>query len=199
MIIRQEQDGVEFFTIQATGESGMSQSGLARLCGTEPRRIAETLSKAVGDLNLPESLKPLQGKDFELAVGSSYKNATVIADWAIACIVEYYALDARKPTEEAKYAYRQFAKMGVRSWIQGITGWSHCETQVQPSDDDDLEALVKTTETLARMTRQMVEHKRELKKQQQQIEQILANQQKAEAFTFCIYSSSAKNCKSESS
>ena len=32
-ITRVERDGVEFFTIDETGESGMSESGLARLCG----------------------------------------------------------------------------------------------------------------------------------------------------------------------
>ena len=32
-ITRVERDGVEFFTIDDTGESGMSEIGLARLCG----------------------------------------------------------------------------------------------------------------------------------------------------------------------
>ena len=32
-ILRTEENGVEFFTVATTGESGMSQRGLARACG----------------------------------------------------------------------------------------------------------------------------------------------------------------------
>ena len=38
-ITRVERDGVEFFTIDATGESGMSEVGLARLCGVSQQGI----------------------------------------------------------------------------------------------------------------------------------------------------------------
>jgi hypothetical protein len=127
-IVRIERNGVEFFTVEATGESGMSVSGLARLCGVAQPRISEILHKSAIGLEGFESLKPLLGKNCELSVGSSYKNVTVIADWACACIIEYYALDARKTTPEAKYALRQFNKMGVRSWIQSITGWQQPQT-----------------------------------------------------------------------
>ena len=34
-----ERDGVEFFTIEETGESGMSESGIARLCGVVPSSV----------------------------------------------------------------------------------------------------------------------------------------------------------------
>lgn len=38
-ITRVERDGVEFFTIDETGESGMSESGLACLCGVAPSSV----------------------------------------------------------------------------------------------------------------------------------------------------------------
>jgi hypothetical protein len=38
-IIRSEENGIEFYTIAATGESGMSQSGLAILAGVSRQSI----------------------------------------------------------------------------------------------------------------------------------------------------------------
>jgi hypothetical protein len=171
-ITRVERDGVEFFTIDATGESGMSESGLARLCGVAQQSINRLLHKSVtasppkkasnsspgmglpltandrqksksvttnppekssnsspdmglplATSDLPESLRSLQGKKIELALGSAYKNVKIIRDDVCAGVIEYYALDSRQPTPEAKYALRQFTRLGIRSWIQGITGW----------------------------------------------------------------------------
>ncbi|NJL42235.1 MAG: hypothetical protein HC856_00180 [Pseudanabaena sp. RU_4_16] len=141
-ITRVERDGVEFFTINATGESGMSESGLARLCGVTHQAINKLLQKSVAtnasqkssdsspDIglplatsDLPESIRALQGKKIELVLGSAYKNVKIIRDDVCAGVIEYYALDTRQPTPEAKYALRQFTRLGIRSWIQGITGW----------------------------------------------------------------------------
>ncbi|MGE5658871.1 MAG: hypothetical protein ACM37W_19920 [Actinomycetota bacterium] len=66
-IIRVVEDGVEFFTVQATGESGMSQSGLAILCGVSKQAI----SKLVLDLSskvAPKRLQPWIGKDICFAL-----------------------------------------------------------------------------------------------------------------------------------
>ena len=43
-ITRVERDGIEFFTIDETGESGMSESGLARLCNVTSRAVFKTIS-----------------------------------------------------------------------------------------------------------------------------------------------------------
>lgn len=47
-IIRQEKDGIEFFTIEATGESGLSQTGLALLCGIAKQSLNELLNTLSG-------------------------------------------------------------------------------------------------------------------------------------------------------
>lgn len=44
-VLRTEREGVEFFTIAATGESGMSQSGLARACGISKQSLSELVAK----------------------------------------------------------------------------------------------------------------------------------------------------------
>ena len=55
-ITRVERDGVEFFTIDATGESGMSEAGLARLCCVSRQAVMKVLRETgvtKHDENLP--------------------------------------------------------------------------------------------------------------------------------------------------
>ncbi|MCT7953567.1 hypothetical protein NG798_27605 [Ancylothrix sp. C2] len=131
-IIRLEQDGVEFFTISATGESGMSQSGLARLCGVKESAIRQLL-KSVRTSSCPKSLKCLQGKDFLLAGDvAEYKNVTIINDETCAVLLEWYAFDSQRTNQTALYSYRKFAHIGVRSWIQSITDWHQPSINQQP-------------------------------------------------------------------
>ena len=57
--IRTEQNGIEYFTIVATGESGMSQSGLARACGIRQQSLFDLIENLSGKAP-SKSLKPLQ-------------------------------------------------------------------------------------------------------------------------------------------
>lgn len=135
-IIRCEQDGVEFFTVQATGESGMSLSGLARLCGVTPDATSKLL-KSVPTSSCPKFLKDLQSEDFgdlTLSTGSSYKNITIVKDKVCAYILEWYAFESQRTNDTARYSYRQFAKTGVRIWIQGITGWQQSQPLSLPGE-----------------------------------------------------------------
>lgn len=130
-VIRQEREGVEFFTVEGTGESGMSLSGLARLCGVEEKAIR----KLLGSLNsvrtklLPESLKPFADKGIQLKPNAAYQNVVIIRDEVCAAVIEYYSFDTHSSTPSALNAYRSFASRGIRAWIQGITGWKR-----QPSE-----------------------------------------------------------------
>lgn len=121
-IIRQIDNDVEFFTVQATGESGMSKSGLAKLCGVKPNAIGQLL-KTVGTSSCHEFLKPLQDKALTLVTSSEYKNADILKDEVCAIVLEWYAFESQRTKEAARYSYRRFAKLGIRSWIQSITGW----------------------------------------------------------------------------
>ncbi len=127
-ILRREENNVEFFTIQATGESGMSQSGLARLCGVTQKAV-DNLLERLSMSSCPDFLKPLQCK--ELTLGTSYHeyhNITIIKDSVCARILEWYAFESQRPTEKARQAFRQFAAMGIRVWIQSLTGWQNSVT-----------------------------------------------------------------------
>jgi hypothetical protein len=55
-----------------------------------------------------------------------------IPDIAISIILEYYAFDAgRYCNEQAKNAYKAFATIGIRTWMQRLKGWQ--ELNFQPN------------------------------------------------------------------
>ncbi|MCL1465949.1 P63C domain-containing protein [Argonema galeatum] len=123
-IIKTTREGIEFYTHEATGESGMSQSGLARLCDVAQQTINVLLQDLATGQARSECLEPFAGKDLWLKE-RGLDQAKVVKDEICAAIIEYYAFEARKTTEKALFAYRKFAKMGVRAWIQEITGWEN--------------------------------------------------------------------------
>jgi hypothetical protein len=129
-ITRVERDGVEFFTIDATGESGMSEAGLARLCGVTRQAVIKVLrdtgvtKRDENSLKSPPSKysrvlpKGLTSDERSYISHFAFISASVCAD-----VVEHYAIDSRHKTEEALFAYRKFAKQGITTWIQSITQW----------------------------------------------------------------------------
>lgn len=127
-IIRKVIDGVEFYTDEMTGESGMSQSGIARLCDVDEGSVRNILKNLARNRALSECLKLFVGKDFSLGTASgALQNAKIVRDEVCAAIVEYFAFEAEKVADRTRYrsqfAYRKFATKGVRAWIQEITGW----------------------------------------------------------------------------
>jgi transcriptional regulator with XRE-family HTH domain len=144
-ILRYEEDGVEFFTVQATGESGMSQSGLARLCGVS-RQAIDQLLNSVSTSFCPNFLKPLQRMDLTLMASvNEFKNVTILRDTVCAQILEWYAFESQRPNETARQAFRKFASMGIRTWIQGITGWEKgtevLKLEPQPEPKPEIETV----------------------------------------------------------
>ena len=129
-ITRVIRDDVEFFTIDATGESGMSEAGLARLCGVSRQSVMNATremgvtknqnldSKAASNKYSRLQLKGLTPDERSYISHFSFISAPVCAD-----VIEYYAIDSRHKTTEALFAYRKFAKQGITNWIQGITEW----------------------------------------------------------------------------
>lgn len=129
-VIRNVRDDIVFYTHVFTGESGMSVTGLADLCGTPRTTVDDLLNDLVNGNARSECLKPLLGKEIHLTE-RGLKNAKVIRDEVCAAVVEHYAYEASKKTEKAKFAFRKFGAIGVRTWIQGITGWNqHCKQRI---------------------------------------------------------------------
>jgi transcriptional regulator with XRE-family HTH domain len=129
-ITRVVRDDVEFFTIDATGESGMSEIGLARLCGVARQSVSQVLRDMVAGKSGKNQLEPLQKKDLWLQARgvtsvekSKISNLSIIRASVCAKVIKHYAFDSRHKTETALFAYQTFAEMGINTWIQQVTEW----------------------------------------------------------------------------
>lgn len=120
-IVREERDGIEFFTVEDTGESGMSVSGLAKLCGFSQQAVSRLLNQ----LTTGKAVKGLENfasVDFQLTTGTGKHNRKIVKDSICAAVIGYYAIEHKKT--EAMFSLVKFAAMGLREWIQDITGWT---------------------------------------------------------------------------
>jgi hypothetical protein len=129
-ITRVVRDDVEFFTIDATGESGMSESGLARLCGVSKQSISELLRNMLSGSWGKNQPEPLQRADLWLKVRgltsiekSKISNLSILRASVCASVIRHYAFDSKHKTEKALFAYKTFAEKGINSWIQEMTDW----------------------------------------------------------------------------
>ena len=132
-ITRVERDGVEFFTIDATGESGMSEVGLARLCGVSQQGINSWL-KSIKSLITSNSDQNdlyrllggnicLQAKGLNTLEKSKIRNLSIVRADACAVANEHYAFYSKHKTPEALFAFQKFARLGITGWIQEATHW----------------------------------------------------------------------------
>lgn len=122
-------DGIEFY-VAPNGESGMSVSGLARLCG-QPRTTIQGRLAKIRCREKQESRAETHENTGNSAADSgafldvrAAQNAKVVKDDVCAEIVEHYAFDSQFESETALFSYRKFAKMGIRSWIHQVTGYA---------------------------------------------------------------------------
>lgn len=133
-IIRSEQDGIEFYTIAATGESGMSQTGLAILAGVNQSTISD-LHKTLMGKAPSESLEPWVGRVLTLMCdenpiidGKPAGNLTIYRADFCAAVIQHYAFKGNKV---AQHSLSKFAGMGINIWIQGITNWDSAPVDLQ--------------------------------------------------------------------
>lgn len=120
-VLRTERNGVEYFTVVSTGESGMSQRGLSRACGKRISTI-QNLIENLTDEAPSKSLKPFIGKDLNLTDEFVKKGGLVIvyrADFCAATIQHY----AFKGSEAAQDFLGALGEIGLTSYIQTQTGW----------------------------------------------------------------------------
>ena len=129
-ITRVERDGVEFFTVDDTGESGMSESGLARLCGVSPVAIHKFISMSALTWDHEKQLNPAFRKTIAFKPGSGKnlkpsQNSNIKVLSAIVCarVIRHYALESKYKTQEALFTLDKFSTAGINAWIQEITHW----------------------------------------------------------------------------
>jgi hypothetical protein len=112
-IIRVDRDGVEFFTIDRTGESGMSLTGLAHCCGVSRQAVTKHLAATKSDFKLDVGR-------VSVATSRGSFQVVVVKDTVCAEVISHYAQQG-KP--EAIRSLVGFAAIGVRTFIQSQTGW----------------------------------------------------------------------------
>ena len=129
-ITRVERDGVEFFTVDDTGESGMSESGLARLCGVSPVAIHKFISSTSLTWDHEKELNPSFRKTipFKPQSNSNLKfgqntNIKILSAVVCARVIRHYALESKYKTQEALFTLDKFSTAGINAWIQEITHW----------------------------------------------------------------------------
>ena len=129
-ITRVIRDDVEFFTIEATGESGMSESGLARLCCIDRKSVSNFIRNMGGNKNqffdaetAPSQYSRVRPKGLTSEERSYISHLSFISASVCADVIAHYAFHSRHKTNEALFVYQKFAKIGISTWIQQITEW----------------------------------------------------------------------------
>jgi len=150
-ILRREEDGIEFFTVQATGESGMSQSGLSILAGVSQQAVSK-LEKSLTTKSPSHQLEPWVGKALTLTTDSEYKNATIYHSGFCSAVIQHYAFKGNKV---AQYSLTKFSTSGIDSWIQQQTGWN--QTTQEYVTRSEFEAKLATLKPLPALPKASVD------------------------------------------
>lgn len=138
-IIRKDEEGIIFYTVVITGQSGTSQNGLARLAGVDPRTL-RVLDDTLRTSAPSKSLEPFVGKDLTLRIESptiDWKpagNLSIYKSSYCAAVLRHFSgreEAAKAPERPATYSLIKFAEFGIDNWIQGITGWSEYQDSIQ--------------------------------------------------------------------
>jgi DNA-binding XRE family transcriptional regulator len=140
-LLKTDDGGVEFYTVALTGQSGMSQSGLALLCGVS-RTAIQNLETTLATSAPSETLEPFVGKVFTLATntddavigGRPIGNIRIYKSSFCAAVLKHYSDIEREQARlerPATYSLLKFVEKGVDKWIQDITGWTEYQNSIE--------------------------------------------------------------------
>ena len=117
-------DEIEFYVSSDGHYTGMSQRGLARLCGVHHSTLQQLIPK-LGNGGLKDSkyLKSLSSKDTWRRVDTE-NNAEVIPSNICSKIIKYYAFESKAKNDTAEYSFDKFSEIGIEQWIKSITGYA---------------------------------------------------------------------------
>lgn len=125
--------------VSVDGEVTISQRGLARLAGVDPKSIREVIKKVSGE-------GPYGSKMLETLAATGFQAGNKINDVAVVFILGYYAYQAgRYCTEQAQISHMSIAAVGFRSWAHELLGW-------EKESNNNLERL-KSRQTLKTKSR----------------------------------------------
>jgi hypothetical protein len=114
-------DGIELYATDS--ECGMSQIGLARFCGVDPKTVRELLENITGGKTASKSLNRFAGQDLYLGVACA-NSAKIVRAEVCAAICQYYSFESKVANDTAKFSLQKFSSGGINSWIRDVTGHS---------------------------------------------------------------------------
>ncbi|MBD2492352.1 hypothetical protein [Aulosira sp. FACHB-615] len=156
--IRQE------INVDSNGQGKASIRATARLADINDAGLLRSL-KTAADISHSKLVEKLIRKGFEAADVLGWSQSG-IPDVAVATILHYYGYEAGKRcSQQARLACEAFESVGVRAWMQDITGW----TKPAPSHETTMTQI----QLLAAIAQQMAEQEQRLIQQQQQQAEIL--------------------------
>jgi hypothetical protein len=114
------ENGIELYVSGKGDKTGMSQRGLARLCGINESSLRELLGDRGRLAKISGETIPTE--DLYCAVSSS-QQAKVIDSKYCGQIIYYYALESPNKNAIAAHSLKQFAKIGIDKWIKESVGF----------------------------------------------------------------------------
>lgn len=143
-------DGAEYFTVKATGQSGMTHSGLARFVGVQQSRISKWVRRVqkadIAENSLPKCLKPFAGCSLVLTDYFDSEGRNILTDGFCAAMIEYYASYSKQVNKESQAKAQQtldlIQHLGMRLFIHKKTGWKssyHSSSSVEDNFEKELE------------------------------------------------------------
>lgn len=122
------ENGIELFTVVATGESAVSERGLARMSGVPKSTVIRWFSDLTHP-GVPDWLKPLHSIDLHLA-HEIKKRGKLIKPISAKAASKFLSLVARNlHNTEAFDTLDAIGEIGLTSFIQAKTGWLPKEYQ----------------------------------------------------------------------
>ncbi len=117
-------------TVDSDGKGKATIRATVRLAGVNDMSVSKALKSA--DLSPSKLAEHLIEQGFKGADLMTWKTQG-IPDTVVASIAHYYGYEAgRHCTEQAKLVCRAFTAIGIRAWMQQLTGWTN--QPKQPSD-----------------------------------------------------------------
>jgi hypothetical protein len=118
-VLRVMQDGIEFFTIEGSGECAVSIRGLARMCGVTSKQIRQCLH---GDGNGAKKLEALDGVDVYLGqeILKSERQIKPVSSKVATVLILHYSFLGNK---NAQKSLNSFMAIGFDSYVQAVTGY----------------------------------------------------------------------------
>ncbi len=128
-----EKDYLDFYTVKANGECGMSQSTLAKLAGVDRTTISKLQTRLTkGGVEKAPSYylqsytnQGFKGVKIEQAIytieGKNIGDLTIYKSDFCTAVITHYAMKGNKT---ALHYLGNYCAMGMTNWIQGITGYT---------------------------------------------------------------------------